>query len=548
MHTTEQDTQDQDSEADRPDNLDEVILGEARRLLDRACTGDQRDRGQAAVMTDELLDRARRALQDRGLTPPCYARVLRASALVRNMAQLPELPPDPLVHDLIAHTVRHGLAAHNAAAQALRGTLAISRNSVDEALYATVDAMATIELVAEHSVERALAMSDTASLLDQLAMPEQASDLYGQAAAEFEVIGMRGYYIMTTGNQVRTELLHGLWLERIGQPAAGAERFANAAKLAETMLRLWRESDLQPALDEEFIGDFRAAIALADPHGPHEEDLRQATTRIALPGQVVATLALVRRLAATGRRSEADIRLAQLRVDCRRFQLPLPLRMALSRGALELPRHGEQSVETTRYLNGLEDELWRMRKSRAQALYARLEYERLRRYRTPMPALTTTDPVTRLPDRGVLDGLLATLDDSTQPSVLAMVDIDGLMDINERSSYADGDAVLRAVAVTVRGHVRPQDSVLRYSADEFVVIMPGHTLQDAAEILRRVVTAVAELPHGRGRGATISIGAVAVEPGEGGESALVRADDATMAAKNGGGNQVVAVANTPSPR
>ena len=104
------------------------------------------------------------------------------------------------------------------------------------------------------------------------------------------------------------------------------------------------------------------------------------------------------------------------------------------------------------------------------------------------------------------------------------------------------------MAVTVLGAVSPDDSVVRYSADEFVVLMPDRTIEEATEAMRGVVSAVARLPRDRGHGATVSIGVVAVEPGEGGESALVRADDATGEARAGGGNQVVAIGTTPAQR
>ena len=532
---------------------DEAFLAEGRKLLDRACTGDHRERGQTAVITDELLDRARRSLQDGALSPPSYARVLRAGALIRNMARLPQLQPDPLVHDLVAHTVQHGLAAHNAAAQALRGTLAVSRGSVDEALDAAVDAMATVELLEEHTVERALAMTDTAGLLDQLGLTEIAAHMYGRASAAFAELGNRGYQIMMTGDQVRTLLLHGLWLERAGQQDAGAERFREAAALAEAGMRLWRSCDPPPDLDDDFAGNHHAALALADTGAAsevgHEQALREITGRIAVPGQIMARLALVRLLARTGRTDEAETVLTELRAACQRFRLPLPMRLALARGVFDLPdapHYGSSSV--VGYLTVLEDELWAMRDGRVRALHARLEHERLRRGRAAMRALTAKDPVTGLPDRSVLDELLAGLDAMAPPVVLAMVDVDDLMQINERRSYADGDAVLRAVAVVVRAALRPEDVVTRYSADEFVVLMPDRTLDEAADALHTVVNAVTALPPDRGHGATVSIGVVAVEPGEGGENALIRADDATGRAKSRGGNQVAVVPATPAPR
>lgn len=536
--------------------LDEAFYGEARQLVDRACTGDHRERGQCAVMIDDLLDRARSSLRGGELSPPTFARVLRAGALVRNMARLPELPPDPLVHDLVAHTVRHGLAAHNAAAQALRGTLAISRGLVDEALDAAVDAIATVELLDEHTVERALAMGDTAALLEQLGLGEKACEMYGKAAAAFAEIGMQRYQVMVTDDQVRTEVLHGMWLERLGQATAGAERFAAAARVAGAGMRLWRASESVLDIEEEFVASFYAALALADPDGDHEGALRKATGRIALPGQILAALALIRLLARTGRLVEAEATLADLRAACRRFQLSMPVRLALSRGVLEVPREDQDGSSLVAYLGQLENELWVMRTARTRALHARLEHERLRRGQSLLRALTAKDPVTALPDRTVLDEMLGlqdtpaggTADGGAPQMALAMVDVDDLELINQRGSFADGDATLRAIAVTLRNALRPEDSVIRYSADDFVVLMPGRTLDEAAELMRGVVRTVTRLPYDRGHGATLSIGVVAVDPEEGGENALVRADDATARARDCGGNQVAVSPATPAPR
>lgn len=519
---------------------DEEFLDEGRRLLDRACTGDQRERGQVAIMADDLLDRARHVLLAGDLGAASFARILRAGALVRNMARLPDLPPDPLVYDLVVHTIKHGLPAHNAAAQALRGTLAISRGLVDDALDAAVDAMATIELIEEHNVERALAVCDAAGLLDQLGVSEVACELYGQAAAEFSAVGMHGYQIMMISDQVRCELLHGLWMERLGQPVAAVERFTTAGRLALDGLRLWEDAGPTVRLDKDFAASFYAALALADPDGDHEAALRQASERIALPGQIVAGLALTRLLARAGRGGEANELLSGLRAAGQQLQVGMPLRLALARGVLEPPRPDHNGSAVAGYLRTIEDELWTMRTARTRALHARLEHERLRRGRTPLRALTNRDPVTALPDRTVLDDVLLA---ATGPSAMAMVDVDDLVAVNQGESYADGDAVLRAVAVTVRSAVGRDDTVFRYSSDDFVVVMPGRTPDQAAEVMRGVVDAVAALPRDRGHGSTVSIGVISVEPGECPESSLIRADDATREAKDDGGNRVTMLAD-----
>jgi diguanylate cyclase len=519
--------------------LDEALLRECRQLLDRASTGDQGDRGQAAVMSSELLDRATNALRQGLMTAPYYARVLRACAKMRNMAGLADLPPDPLVHDLIAHTVQYGLAAANAAAQALRGTLAVSRGSIGEALDAAIDAMATLELLDEHTVERALAISDTANLLDRLGLADRAADLHGQAAAVFDSAGNTGYAVMSLAEQVHSKLLHALWLQRTGGEAG--PWFDTAAALASDALRRYEQQD--PPVELDILADFHAALALAEPRAAHGPALRNAANRYVQPGQMLAALALARVLAAEGRADEAAGVLTEVRLASQRVQLPLPLRLALAAGTLPLP--ADAGDELGSYVMVLEQQLWAAREALARALHSGLEYERLRRGREPMRMVTARDPVTRLPNRSVLDERLARVGAG---DCVAMVDVDDLVMVNQRGSYADGDNVLRALAVTVRNAVRADDSVVRYSGDEFVVVMPGRTLDEAAATMREIVAAVNALPYDRGLGVTVSIGVVAVEPTEDGESALVRADNAMTQARSRGGNQVAVDPLTPSPR
>ena len=89
------------------------------------------------------------------------------------------------------------------------------------------------------------------------------------------------------------------------------------------------------------------------------------------------------------------------------------------------------------------------------------------------------DPLTHLPNRRYaearLDGLLST---GAAPA-LAVVDVDLFKSINDAIGHPGGDAVLRAVADLLVDGVRDTDEVCRWAGDEFVILLPDTTAEQA---------------------------------------------------------------------
>lgn len=73
---------------------------------------------------------------------------------------------------------------------------------------------------------------------------------------------------------------------------------------------------------------------------------------------------------------------------------------------------------------------------------------------------------------------------------VGMFDIDGLKAVNDEFGHGAGDALLRAVADSLRQAARKSDTLGRYGGDEFVALFPG---TNASAMNERAATILAEL-------------------------------------------------------
>ncbi|MFI5181091.1 MAG: GGDEF domain-containing protein [Thermoanaerobaculia bacterium] len=130
------------------------------------------------------------------------------------------------------------------------------------------------------------------------------------------------------------------------------------------------------------------------------------------------------------------------------------------------------------------------------------------------------------------------------PVSLLMVDIDFFKRINDTMGHAAGDDVLRQLARFLESHLRTYDIACRLGGEEFILILPGSSLENAvrqAERIRAGVKDVAFASEGKPIGPlTISLG-VSGYPADGGtaEDLLAAADTALYRAKAEGRDRVV---------
>ncbi|HUN94042.1 MAG TPA: diguanylate cyclase [Burkholderiaceae bacterium] len=144
-------------------------------------------------------------------------------------------------------------------------------------------------------------------------------------------------------------------------------------------------------------------------------------------------------------------------------------------------------------------------------------------------------------------------DQASRPATcaVAVIDLDGFKDVNDRFGHRVGDAVLREMSSRLAGVMRPQDTVARRGGDEFAVLLPEAGLRaDVERIVERLLREIRQpitLAAGQSVSLSASIGiALAPEHGTDQDRLLQLADHAMYEAKLRGKGRYH-FAGTPTP-
>ena len=164
--------------------------------------------------------------------------------------------------------------------------------------------------------------------------------------------------------------------------------------------------------------------------------------------------------------------------------------------------------------------------------------------------MAVTDALTGLHNRrfmaGQLQGLMNRAGQGGEPVALLMIDLDHFKQVNDGFGHDAGDEVLREFAVRLATNVRAIDLPCRLGGEEFVVVMPGASLEDATRVADRIRRDIGGQPFpimGGSEGLTITVSVgVASSTGDDDtpDALLKRADEGVYEAKARGRNQVIA--------
>ncbi|MGZ4643452.1 MAG: diguanylate cyclase domain-containing protein [Blastococcus sp.] len=340
-----------------------------------------------------------------------------------------------------------------------------------------------------------------------------------------------------------------------GVPESAAPYFDEARVLAEAALALLPPES--PGIVTAQVVHGWALVGLGEQLaaiGPLRAAVRITSATADRAQLASAQLALGRALRRQGDGTTADEHLVSALALATEHGLPR-LRRAALRELCTLHADLNDAGRALPYLQAyLADELDRVdeRRTRWVELFGRrkslLETERaagqLRRQ-------AYEDPLTHLPNRRYaearLDGLLST----AGAPALAVVDVDRFKSINDAIGHPGGDVVLRTIAELLVAGVRGDDEVCRWAGDEFVILLPDTTAEQAERALERIRGSVAKHDWsdlGLDLPVTISVGIASAARGDDRRTLFAAADGVLYDAKRSGRDRVVRLSGVTQTR
>ncbi|MDP6788466.1 MAG: GGDEF domain-containing protein [Rhodospirillales bacterium] len=128
---------------------------------------------------------------------------------------------------------------------------------------------------------------------------------------------------------------------------------------------------------------------------------------------------------------------------------------------------------------------------------------------------------------------------------LLMIDIDNFKNFNDTFGHLIGDLILKLLANMLTDTIKGRDTASRYGGEEFAVILPETSLQNAFKVAETIQNRIKEKElknrstgENMGR-VTVSIGVGCYLPGEDLSDFIARADKALYTAKHAGRDRVV---------
>ncbi|MFA6011375.1 MAG: diguanylate cyclase [Desulfobacteraceae bacterium] len=128
------------------------------------------------------------------------------------------------------------------------------------------------------------------------------------------------------------------------------------------------------------------------------------------------------------------------------------------------------------------------------------------------------------------------------PLSLLLLDIDNFKTYNDSFGHLDGDKVLIRLGEIIRKCLRTMDTAYRYGGEEFTILLPETTIDEAITVAERIQTRLLSEEFvsmsGESNRITLSVGVTEYSPKEDLVTFIARADKAMYLSKDRGKNTV----------
>jgi len=153
------------------------------------------------------------------------------------------------------------------------------------------------------------------------------------------------------------------------------------------------------------------------------------------------------------------------------------------------------------------------------------------------------DNLTGLPNRFAFEERIGSIIEQAnrhgRPLTLAALDLDHFKAVNDSMGHVMGDKVLQQVAEALKQQIRLTDLLVRMGGDEFLLVLPDTSMQDARYLAERLCLAVEQLNVVTDAGKlAVSIGLSEWKTGIELDEWMEKADDILYQAKANGRAQV----------
>ncbi|MDA8098903.1 MAG: diguanylate cyclase [Nitrospiraceae bacterium] len=154
----------------------------------------------------------------------------------------------------------------------------------------------------------------------------------------------------------------------------------------------------------------------------------------------------------------------------------------------------------------------------------------------------SVDSLTGALNRKKIDEILRSEVERSQryngPLSLILFDLDHFKSINDTHGHLSGDDILRTLTGVIKDNIRRTDYLGRWGGEEFLLLTPGTTLEQAAELADKLRKRIEAFRFPVVGSVTVSCGVAAFRDNDTGNDLIKRADDALYRAKDRGRNLV----------